>query len=398
MKRLFTSITFASLAAGVYAQNVVLHNNIQDIDGNQESLWIATSTGAVRLNISDNQKDFYYSAQGLSGNNLYAVACDDEKVYFGSSKEGLSVYSNGHISVQNDLFEEMGHNKNIYGLKCLGENKLAIGGLLSFYTMEKEVVKKFHSELSELSSFVAYYDFAADNNGNTWFCGWDLLKKSSFGYITKDKELVCIPGIYQSNSLAIDNEGCVWIGSERGLYKYESNELYRFTSDELNIPSNAIYGLCKSKNGNLLFGCKNNLVVFDGKKVVEMINVPTDNSKDFVTTIFPGEDAIWVGTALSGLFKYQDGEMTKIDLTDNNAPAFPLDEYPMTGQELTNEQTNVDSVLSNMKFKFQLPTAIPVVKADQATSSPVFDLNGKKTSQLEKGKIYIQDRKKFMIK
>lgn len=397
MKRLFTSITLASLAAGVYAQNVVFHNNIQDIDGNQESLWIATSTGAVRLNISDNQKDFYYSAQGLSGNNLYAVACDDEKVYFGSSKEGLSVYSNGSISVQNDLFKE-GYNKNIYGLKCFGKNKLAVGGLLNIYTMENGVDQKYHSELSDLSSFVAYYDFAADNNGNIWFCGWDLLKKSSFGYITKDKELVCIPGIYQSNSLAIDNEGCVWIGSERGLYKYDGKELTRYTSNDLGTPSDAVFGLCKTIDGRLLFGSKNNLAIFDGKKVVEQINVPTDNSKDFVTTIFPGEDAIWVGTALSGLFKYQDGEMTKIDLTDKNAPEISLGEQPMIGQESTNEQTNVDSILSNMKFKFQLPTAIPVVKADQAPSSPIFDLSGKKTSQVEKGKIYIQNRKKFMIK
>lgn len=103
----------------------------------------------------------------------------------------------------------------------------------------------------------------------------------------------------EAQSLVVDKNGTVWIGTSQGLVKYENNELsVVITKDNSEIPDFYLRALALDQNGNLLIGTYTGVASFDGQKAEMLINF-YDEGFDYARLTVLSCDTkgeLWIGT------------------------------------------------------------------------------------------------------
>ena len=108
-------------------------------------------------------------------------------------------------------------------------------------------------------------------------------------------------------SFALDEDSVLWVGSLKGLYKYDiSGGSLQNMSDGL--PHNAVYAVRSTSSGDIYVGTYNGLCRFDsetGRFSVIHISEPRQGGNLFVNSLAddPGRGCLWVGTE-GALYKY----------------------------------------------------------------------------------------------
>lgn len=94
-----------------------------------------------------------------------------------------------------------------------------------------------------------------------------------------------------------DNKGVVWIGTQKGIYTYQNNQLVKFDKNKLLLEAPVFTMFCDSKN-NIWFGTiTSGAYVYDGKKF-KNYSTKDSLSNNFVRTIIEDKNGtIWLGTA-----------------------------------------------------------------------------------------------------
>lgn len=164
------------------------------------------------------------------------------------------------------------------------------------------------------------------NRDNIWTATTDGLylfntqSKSFTLFNIKTKQGIGISGAV--NDLCYDDDGCLWIGTSRGLFVYneKQNLLRKYVKSQLDpesLPDNQVFSVFKDSSGTLWFGTYNGLAKYkkasDNFTVYRLSRLAKVSHTFEISTLMETADGeIWVGTRYDGLLHLNklDGTFT----------------------------------------------------------------------------------------
>jgi streptogramin lyase len=135
------------------------------------------------------------------------------------------------------------------------------------------------------------------------------------------------------HALLSDLSGRVWIGTDKGLAKYETETLeVVFGPDDKSIPNVYIRALALDSDGALILGTFTGVARYDGREPVTLLDLLKDgfNSHRLLTLALGPDNQIWVGTD-RGLLTSTDSGWNLLTTADglltNGISALHVDQY-----------------------------------------------------------------------
>ncbi|NQY06930.1 MAG: hypothetical protein HRT68_12270 [Flavobacteriaceae bacterium] len=127
-----------------------------------------------------------------------------------------------------------------------------------------------------------------------------------------------------------DKNGAIWIASDTGLFKYESDILYQYTEKNGLIHSD-VEVLLEDQQGNIWIGTTQGLNLFDGENF-HSFNFSGEKINSPITSIAEDKNgSIWAGTASNGILVISNNHVQKINttigLSDNAIYSMYSDSY-----------------------------------------------------------------------
>jgi len=242
------------------AQRNLVNHDVQEIDGSNGSIWIAT-LGGLSLLKNDVMKN-YLMEDGLLSNEVNTVfVAKDGSVWIGTEK-GVNVIAQGIIKAPD-------FNANLPS-------------------------KSIHA-------------FCEDNNGNLLIGTGDGL---AILMAEEEQKLLIPKSICEEavNVICQDDQGIVWVGTKKGLCKVRLDQDVEWSAvSDLPVKmyeDREITAIVQSPTGDVWIGTTTGLIKFDGEKYEEYPIGESANSKIIGSLYFDVEGNLWVGT-YSGLYKYR---------------------------------------------------------------------------------------------
>ena len=323
------------------------------------AIWMATDFGLSRYH--DGHFTNYTTKDGLASNAVRALHCDaDGVMWIGTTKGELHTFKKGKLS--RPTFSGPSPSLGIASLNSDQEQALWIAagdglfrlkdGAMVRYTTENglssnrtlllhdspdghlwvatptglDLYEKEKSTFRNVEKVTGINAISSDREGNLWIGyysdGVARFRQGSFvTYTTKD-------GLSddQVTSVVQDGAGNVWIGTGKGLDHLRDG---RFTTHAIpNLKTNPrINALALDRDGNLWAGTNDDVfqVKYDahcpaGACRVQFVPMTTEFSKRRVRVILGDQQgAVWIGTDLDGLIRYQNGQFTTFTQKDGLA-------------------------------------------------------------------------------
>jgi signal transduction histidine kinase/ligand-binding sensor domain-containing protein len=122
-------------------------------------------------------------------------------------------------------------------------------------------------------------EFLLDSQGKIWISndGITVFDGRSFTTYTTDAEG---KELGEVGSIIEDNAGSIWMGTkENGLFRYENNQITRFTTDD-GLKSNHIEGLLVDKEGLLMISTMKGTSQYDGTSITSYEALPEQNEAE----------------------------------------------------------------------------------------------------------------------
>lgn len=130
-----------------------------------------------------------------------------------------------------------------------------------------------------------------------------------FIHLTKESDALAYNGI---RAIVQDRKGFVWIGTHKGLSRYDGTRFKNYDRSDFGIDSDYIISLSEDLEGNIWIGTDNGTVIYryssDSFGKLDIPQAPSDRIFSIVT----GPDGdVWIGSRAEGLFRYShlDGSL-----------------------------------------------------------------------------------------
>jgi ligand-binding sensor domain-containing protein len=139
---------------------------------------------------------------------------------------------------------------------------------------------------------------------------------------------------FRYTTILIDKIGNVWIGSTRGLYKYNGSKIIRFTEND-GLSHNHIMSIYEDRNGLLWIGTIDGLSIYNGKNfsrisITTIRGEPLSNYKkpkianfntfeliNAVRGIFQDKRGIYWFSTISGIHRYDGKSFSNFTINDS---------------------------------------------------------------------------------
>ena len=249
--------TWSSLAID---DETVTGNRIRDIAGANGSVWVATNSGASQIDLADWLPTRFFTAADsdlLSQDVRVVRPVDANAAWFGSA---------GGVN----LFDDPAWTS------FTTENGLAGNDV---------------------------WALAVDNENRTWIgstAGLSIWTGNDFFNLSTES------GLPSNNISSLLNVGdLMWIGTDRGLLRFQDNQLQVYNTGNINLPSDVITVLAQDADGSILIGTDSGLARFDDSNIVPIADVPALA----IRAIAVGETGVlWVAVQDEGLYFYDGTE------------------------------------------------------------------------------------------
>lgn len=290
-------------------------------------LWIGTRDGLNRYDgktIKQYKNDPSDPKSLISDDYIYAIAEDKhQKLWIGTQK-GLSYYS-----PETDSFEQIdytvAHKKDAQSFAILQilpakDGKIWFGtndGLLYLDNSDSRNFKTFNKSNGLAGNEV--YAVFEDEVANLWIGTVTGLSKLIPGVNKKsytiknyfhDKNRSNTIGANFVRTIAQDNKGQIWLGTEKGgvsLYQSNTDDFKRYTSENSKLNNDIIRKIYITNDGTMLIGTMNGLCVYNPfSKDFQLYQHNPDNPKSIndnsIKDIYEDNNgSIWIGTNFGGV-------------------------------------------------------------------------------------------------
>ena len=253
---------FINYRAGAYDNHFLSSPNVysftEDRTGN---LWIGTDNGLNYLDRGINTFTYFFrdeaDPKSISYNDIKALASDEKgNLWIGTNRGGLNYYDfeTGeflHFNHEPDNINSLSWDK-IYGLLCDKYNNLWILTNKNIDSQQSsiDILPDGQDKFIHLQE-KAYFGITQSKDGNIFIGSiggiWEFNKSDSiFNFIAND---TLIGKVY---TVLEDSYGFIWIGSDKGLTRYDNSEqTFLHFSENKGHPVNIVYGILEDNSKNL---------------------------------------------------------------------------------------------------------------------------------------------------
>ncbi len=153
-----------------------------------------------------------------------------------------------------------------------------------------------------------------DSAGNLWLGsqGQGLFRCDTQGGLlrfTKEQGL----GSDSIRSLCEDNEGNLWVGTEGGGLNRLRPALFTVYGADYNLPLEHLNSVSAGADGELWIGTDGaGLKRLRGEKARSLSDDPNTSPLHAMAVLADRRGRVWVGTRVGGIFRYHDGQMTRV--------------------------------------------------------------------------------------
>ncbi|MEZ4869863.1 MAG: two-component regulator propeller domain-containing protein [Caldilineaceae bacterium] len=268
-------------------------------------VYLATAQVGVRMYDGTSWRAFAAPNEVLAGNQIYALAQDQQGFIWVATNGGLQQINPVDIT-QAQLFTPANSPFPVDAIKVLlpaATGGVWLGGEGAAY-FDGHTWANYTANSGVASSGLvadSVQAIAIDTQARAWFgthAGLSIWNGDSFFNLTRADRLP------SENITALLVDGStVWIGSDAGLLRYEKGQFQLFTTSNLALPSEQITALALGPDGTLWIGTKEGLASWQDNQLT-VVDVTQGEPITAIATTATGE--IWVGTDQRGLH-YFDG-------------------------------------------------------------------------------------------
>lgn len=123
-------------------------------------------------------------------------------------------------------------------------------------------------------------------------------------------------------SLNVDNNGCLWIGSESSgitVYNPNNNTFQHFNTKNNKLPNDVILTIFKSDDGRIWIGTYENGVTIYNPQNDAFETLPIVNTSSIYSIVEDNDGIIWIGSQENGLYMYSNGTIYNYSNAKGNA-------------------------------------------------------------------------------
>jgi len=251
--------------------------------------------------------------------SLTITSCDGQQKVKTQAKERSESTSQGAPVSNNDhdpYFIETDYITSEYGPQSITRNILqASDGTIWLASWEGIISydgKVFinHTNKDKLRRWHVF-SVAEDSRGNIWF---GTIGAGMYVLMGGNE----FENLNTSDGLAYDRTGCIyedsdgmmWIGTERGISKFDGQGFVNYYTDE-GGDSDDINSIIQDESGRFWIGARGNAHYFDGSEFTKIIREDGSPFTNVRSIIMDRQGDIWLG-GNDGLWRYKAGKFTQI--------------------------------------------------------------------------------------
>ena len=262
------------------------------VDADDDNLWIGTLSGGLNLfnkktGLCRSIQHQAGSSNEISSNSIYALLNDRAgNIWIGNGEKGLDVYSMASKKFEhfeNSTASTSLSNNSVRSLFKDSYGEIWVGTLLglNLYDPKTKTFKRFLNDSQNPNSISDnnIICFCEDASRNLW-----IGTRNGFNLYNRDKKNFTVynqkKGFPSQSARGIldDNDGNLWISTNNGIVRFtKRNETFKHYTKEDGFTSNefASYSFFKTKNGEMIFGTDDGLVLFNPDQITNNIAVPS---------------------------------------------------------------------------------------------------------------------------
>ncbi len=123
-----------------------------------------------------------------------------------------------------------------------------------------------------------------------------------------ETNIYCLADSGTKINAIVDNGDYVWAATDNGLIKMnkKTKKKYILTKENSNLPSNLVTAVCTTSNGNVWIGTNKGLVRYDNYAYINLDMENTPLPHNYITALYTDRNNnVWIGTR-KGLVKMND--------------------------------------------------------------------------------------------
>jgi signal transduction histidine kinase/ligand-binding sensor domain-containing protein/DNA-binding response OmpR family regulator len=244
-------------------------------DKSSGKIWIGTNDNGINVYEPQTGRFTHISKENnniLLSNNIksFLLSRDNRHIYIGSHGGGL-------IKMDKNSYKPVGiqlSGKDVYSLAYDSNNDIWAGTLSGLFKFDekKESIEEF--DIGKLTSSQIFY-VATDSKNRLWIGG----DKSLACLAIDSRDLVEFNDTFQNvriNCIIEDSKQNIWIGTNRGIYKYtEDKKFIRYTEKD-GLSNNMVCGIIEDSLGFLWISTYYGICRFDPEQTVFRTYLMTD--------------------------------------------------------------------------------------------------------------------------
>lgn len=394
--------------------------NCIQADANGE-LWIGTNRGGVnRYNPKTRAITYYTQEDGLRSNDIKSIYIDEKKnlVYVGTHTGGLSIIHRASGKIETIYNEKL---KNCYALKQMGNGDFLISGINNLYHFHTstQLIYVMRGFSGSNNRFNRVTDIRTDSKGRLWLVSdvglstyivegeylnpcavlpaqstlnhqfanclyeskdgifWVGTRKGLYRFDEKRQDIkryTIANGLSNNvvHSIREDAAGQLWIGTDKGLCTFypQSGRFRHYSSDELQNTQFTPNASCQTPDGTMYFGGMDGLVIFNPNKLADNPYIPSvivNRLELFNKPVVPGDETGILTQSISETQSITlDASQTAFSISfvvsnyvsgDHNTFAYKLDGYDKEWYYTDTRRTAFYSNLPHGTYRFLVKAA-----------------------------------------
>jgi ligand-binding sensor domain-containing protein len=315
----FTQIDIVKQDAGIKSFPQTSSKMINDSD----SLWLVTSSGLVKYYKQTGKSIIYNQANaGLPGGIIMSMVKDKEGyIWLTSRQNGIGKFDGTGCQIYTSFNSELEDAPLCRPIAIDAYNNkwfAPIGIIQEFYGMDWP-----SWEMPYPASHSSNYDVRCmkfDSQGFLWI-GGRFLSRNLYVFNGENIMNTTDPykpfGYYNVNTIEFDNSGNKWLGTNKGVLKYDGENYTAYANST--VPFEEVEDIKKDVQGNLWLVGGKYLTKHTGTDFINYENTLLGSEDIHVCLEHDEDGSIWLLSQKYGLFHFKDGQFENVNYSQGES-------------------------------------------------------------------------------